>query len=253
MSFRGFVRSKAFFLISLVFLGLDLVACGSDSPTSPPINNPDSATTTPAPMALTIATMTPANSAVVQVTATFAAVLPSISAKAAVATSAATNNPPTLASGGVGLFRPDWEKVHGKAENSSSTKNGFRANYEQGYYAVEFNEQNLAYYIRVQFDKAPGKAKFTPQTAQTLGKGLLPADIEFDRTNVNDDDIKMEIFSSKSLTEQFEALKKLYPQVQWPGGQAGKIGQVAIYYNLDPTTEELQGLNLTTLIDRQAT
>lgn len=131
-----------------------------------------------------------------------------------------TPSAPAYATGGLGLDRADWERVHGegKPDNPGSP---MIFGYEGGKFQVQFSgvrSGNVEYVERVWGDRNA----VTLDDARKESKQFIPADGKFVRTYTSQSGSTVDLYRSESLKGRFGA-------DNWTGGKPGDF--IILYRN----------------------
>jgi hypothetical protein len=116
-----------------------------------------------------------------------------------------THREPDIHSGGLGLTRGQWEKLHG----SAATRDSGYFTYDDENGKMTINFMNRAGYIKRSYHQGVSK-----EEARAAAAKLMPADSVFVRSYTLDG-ADVDLYNSNSLRIVFEG-----PDY-WPGGQAG--------------------------------
>lgn len=134
--------------------------------------------------------------------------------------SAPTAPAPAYASGGLGLDRADWERLHGSgAPDNPGSPMTF--GYEGGKFQVQFSSVrsgNVEYVERVWGDRNP----VLIEEARKESKQFIPADAKFVKTYTSRSGSTVDLYKSESLKGQFS-------DDGWTGGKPGDF--IILYRN----------------------
>jgi hypothetical protein len=167
-------------------------------------------TVVPSPTSPSVATATP-NSPTAAPAPPTTAPVPS-TATPVPAPAAPTARP--FASGGLGLSRSEWERLHG----APTRDDGLFLSYKDGAYVATFVYGNLHHAERVWGDRNP----VTLQVAREVGKTLIPVDAQLVRSYVAPGSRDVDLYRSESLKTRFAP-----DDPAWVGAEPGVL--IVIY------------------------
>jgi hypothetical protein len=126
----------------------------------------------------------------------------------------------SLSSGGLGLDRAEWERMHGggKSDNPDST---MYFGYENGKFVVQFSKLksgNVSYIERVWGDRNA----VSIEEARSESKQFIPADAKFVKTYTSRGGSTVDLYTS-------EALKGRFAAAEFIGGKPGDF--IILYRN----------------------